>query len=329
MRIGRMLRVLVLLMIACWSSEDVFCAVGRLVEGGVTLENGETRGWSLGGTVLSDVEFRGKFLKGDVGDGKGWEVSLCDSRGDTVARVNVGRRGVSYDEIANGQNEVTLTIRDYGAETGIGFVEREVGRRVVGGAALSVSMMAATDGTAEIWCGDTKLESIGLIPVGNGVTSVSVKATGPVEIVSVNIKEEATETVREMTPWDENSLAERFASTADHREGFYDYLDCDMDTERCRLGGRYRLAVVNDGKGGYDLVYISGAEENSREWETGMLKGKLTPTLFQNHYNLSWLDSGFADDMEDLWGMLDGTLLSLSFPRERTTVRFSRSRQGR
>ena len=56
-----------------------------------------------------------------------------------------------------------------------------------------------------------------------------------------------------------------------------------------------------------------------------MLKGRLKPTIFLDHYDLEWVDSTFERMNRDIHAQLtDGAILSLSFPLLKTTVRFSK-----
>lgn len=56
-----------------------------------------------------------------------------------------------------------------------------------------------------------------------------------------------------------------------------------------------------------------------------MLKGRLRPTIFENHYTLEWIDSEFRTMTEDMHADIEqGAILTLSFPLLKTTLRFSK-----
>lgn len=326
MRTPDWLRGILILGAVCLAPGRGECVVGKLLEEGVTLAKGER--WSLARDerILSAVEIRGQLLKGNHRNGGGWKISFYDSFGDSIAEVAVTIPQKSYDGIGDSATEVTVS-PFYRADNGTP-ADGDVGRICkVDGAAVSVAMVESGEGMAEIWSGDKTLGLLCVIPVGKGVASFLVTPDDSMEMVSVNVRDR--DVTDNLTEWNEENLARRFAVSDDFREGFYDYLDSDIDTERCRLGGAYRIGLVRDGKGGYEIVYLSGAEDNSRNWVAGMVKGGLRPTIFEGHYDLWWRDSDFAEDIEELWAQLDGTVLSLHFPKEKAVVRFSRSRQNR
>lgn len=128
----------------------------------------------------------------------------------------------------------------------------------------------------------------------------------------------------------QESLNEYFADSKDPREGLWTYFDRNLDYKDCMLGGRYRLACVSDGDGGYLLLYLDGAERGARIWSPLMIKGRLRPTAFAGHFDLTWTDafgrtaphaeSSASFDMDD-------SLLTLDFPLYgRSQLRFMKSK---
>ena len=56
-----------------------------------------------------------------------------------------------------------------------------------------------------------------------------------------------------------------------------------------------------------------------------MLKGRLRPGIFENHYSLEWIDAEFEPVTEDIHADISqGAILTLSFPLLKTTLRFSK-----
>lgn len=130
-------------------------------------------------------------------------------------------------------------------------------------------------------------------------------------------------------PFDESSLESRLAG-CQAPAGYYRYLDCDVEESYAGLGGRYSLALVPAADGGFDVVYVAGAERNSSGWLTGMLKGHMKPTIFQNHYDLTWYDS----EKRPLSGECSATLeqnalLTLNFPILKSQLRFALTPTGK
>ena len=115
----------------------------------------------------------------------------------------------------------------------------------------------------------------------------------------------------------------------DRRCARWTYFDRTNNPDKARPGGEYVLLTLPDPDcdGAYLLVYVSGATTLPELWQPGTVKGRLTPTVFQNHYNLTWTtadptvilsrdcQASFNDDL---------TILTLSFPLEEATLRLSR-----
>lgn len=120
----------------------------------------------------------------------------------------------------------------------------------------------------------------------------------------------------------------RLRASDDPFEGYWTYLDRDLDTEAATLGAKYRLATVKrpDGEG-YWIVYISGSgQEEGGRWQPGMVKGAMQPTIYAGHFDMQWLDARgvmLADD-NTAQVSADRTMLILRFPLYGTQLRFAR-----
>lgn len=122
-------------------------------------------------------------------------------------------------------------------------------------------------------------------------------------------------------------LNRRFAATTDIYEGYWEYLDRSLRESRVRLGGRYRLALVADGRGGYHIIYIEGAQVEGARWRQGMLKGRLRPIGFVGQYDLTWYDATMGViDHDANARFVSADVLELAFPLESSIVRFKRLR---
>ena len=130
--------------------------------------------------------------------------------------------------------------------------------------------------------------------------------------------------VANSTLWTVDALDEYFAQSADPAEGYWKYLDRDMQDDWLRLGGRYTLAVVR-ADDGYDLIYIDGAQVKKTMWQTGMLKGHMTKTIFSGNYDLTWIDATMEPIEKDAQASIEnGVILTLSFPVYKSQVRFAK-----
>lgn len=115
------------------------------------------------------------------------------------------------------------------------------------------------------------------------------------------------------TGWTADGIVRYLSSSTDPVEGYWRYLDRDMDEECLRLGGDYRLAAVREGEG-YLLLYVDGARVNDVAWHPGMMKGRLVPTPFVNNYDLVWYDS-LRDGMgPECHASVNGSVMTLEFP---------------
>lgn len=121
----------------------------------------------------------------------------------------------------------------------------------------------------------------------------------------------------------------RNLSDAASPEGIWQFLDRDNDPKWALPGGRYTLGIRNgETPGEWLIVYLDGASANGARWKPGMLKGRLFKLPFASHYNLHWVDSSFQtlDETDECSATLndDGSILTLSFPLDRATMRFYR-----
>ena len=121
------------------------------------------------------------------------------------------------------------------------------------------------------------------------------------------------------------SLNERFAVTQDPYEGYWEYLDRETDDKHVQLGGRYVVALVASDKGGYDIIYISGARVKRAQWHAGMVKGVMTKTVFTDNFRCVWTDATFDQHSDDVFVTFEsGAIMNVKFPVYKSQVRFSR-----
>ena len=130
--------------------------------------------------------------------------------------------------------------------------------------------------------------------------------------------------VNTTTLWTRDELDAYLEHSIDPIEGYWRYLDRDMEDKWLRLGGRYTLAVVR-ADDGYDLIYIDGAQVKKSQWQWGMLKGHMTKTSFIGNYDLQWIDATKEPIKKDAHATIEnGIILTLSFPVFKSQVRFSK-----
>lgn len=288
--------------------------------------------FSLDPTACSNIfEARGSLpaQKFSLRDGSQWGLVWGDYPTDYYS-ITLQHCSTGFDEQAApfietvishfsaGQSEIILSCDLY--------ERHDVGAR--SGEPNTVQIVADNaSGLTEVSVGSRKLHTVTAAPLNypGGLTSWGIVAYGkPLAIHSAS-----TEILRSPAP----QLHTRFSSTddldryfADHRtglEGYWEYLDRANDPELAVPGGRYTLALTATSDGGYDIIYVAGAEVNAPDWHTGMLRGHLSPTQFADHFTLQWIDSDMRTISTDLHADFStGSILSLQFPLYSSTLRF-------
>lgn len=178
--------------------------------------------------------------------------------------------------------------------------------------------------------------SIGKEELQQVIEAPVVRPTGPVQVgyivgpgsrvaierAVLTIDNESQVATR--TSWTLEALDDYLAGSTDPIEGYWRYLDRDMEEKWLRLGGRYTLAVVR-ADDGYDLIYIDGAQVKKSLWQPGMLKGHLARTAFSGNYDLTWIDATMEPINEDAHASIEnGIILTLSFPVYKSQMRLAR-----
>lgn len=188
-------------------------------------------------------------------------------------------------------------------------------------------MIEIDSGYLNLFVGDKQLKYIDTYEVGallgsfcGLVSSVEAKASNFIVEMIPN-KEH-----RLQTSYNDENLIARFSSSATEYEGFWSYLDRDIDLDYARLGGKYRLALVKNNDG-YLIIYIDGADTNKNKWINGMIKGVLKSTIFKNHYDLIWYDSTFDVIDSEANAFIENSILTLNFPLYKSSIRLFKEEQ--
>ncbi len=177
-----------------------------------------------------------------------------------------------------------------------------------------------------LFVGDDKLSYVGTYKIDN----LHGSFCGIVSSEDANmynlIIESTPDVAKELsTTFTIESLKDRYILTNNLNEGFWSYLDRDVNLEWARIGGKYRLALVENG-GEYLIIYIDGADTNKSKWVEGMIKGILKPTIFKNHYDLVWYDSTFDIIDSEANAVIENSILTLNFPLYKSSIRFYKER---
>lgn len=122
--------------------------------------------------------------------------------------------------------------------------------------------------------------------------------------------------------YDKEYLDNLFKTSKDNLEGYWDYLDMDLQSKHLKLGGKYTIALVKS-KTGYQILYVSGSKVNKNIWQPFMHKGKLRPTNFVNTYDLEWINASLETMNNETYAQIkDNAILELHFPIYKSKIRF-------
>ena len=170
----------------------------------------------------------------------------------------------------------------------------------------------------------TVLEASIVRPVGAVQVGYLVGPGSRVAIERAVLTIEKEDQVAVSTLWTLEALDEYLANSSDPVEGYWRYLDRDMEEKWLRIGGRYTLAVVR-ADDGYDLIYIDGAQVNKSLWNPGMFKGHMVKTVFSGNYDLTWIDATMEPIGDDSYATIENcVILTFNFPVFKSQVRFAK-----
>lgn len=190
----------------------------------------------------------------------------------------------------------------------------------------SIKVLAGKDKLNEIMSYNMTQEEI---MMKDGCQSVKVGyAVGPGALISIERAvltiPQSTQTIDLNTQWTKEALDRHFDNSKDPYEGYWTYLDRDLEDQWLRLGGRYTIAIVNNGHG-YDVIYVDGALVKKSQWHLGMKKGEMSSTIFTDNFTGKWYDATMSLIDEDVFVTFEsGVILNFKFPVYKSQIRFSK-----
>lgn len=115
-------------------------------------------------------------------------------------------------------------------------------------------------------------------------------------------------------------IIEKIKTSNDPNVGLWQHLDRDMPAKGVRLDHKYTLGMISDGEGGYLLIDMSTPGDRLP------LKGRLTPTIFEQNYNLVWYPVHGPVQDDDCYAdiSMEGHVLTIHIPVLKTSFRLSR-----
>ena len=257
-----------------------------------------------------------------------WGVVFnMDDRGNYYAVVLSCDNSAPYDDIVDQRTmQVSLVKNDDGSP--IELASTTVSKGVSLEDDLNTVCVDVDDRSVRVSIGKDELQEVLEAnvsrPTGTVWVGYLVGAGSRVSVERAVLTLENENQVAATTLWTLDALDEYFAASIDPMEGYWKYLDRDMEDKWLRLGGRYTLAVVR-ADDGYDLIYIDGAQVKKSQWQPCMLKGHITRTQVTGNYDLCWIDATMEPISEDCYAAIEnGVILTLNFPIYKSQVRFAK-----
>lgn len=199
----------------------------------------------------------------------------------------------------------------------------------------TLSVVLEPSGLVKWSIGSTALGGVGSVQLpapGNKATVWLFSEGRGVNVESLSLTHLTDYHVMLQTPYTRQEDFPAASSPSTTPEGVWHYLDRDTDAKWARPGGRYTLGIrKSTDTDGWDIIYLDGAVTNASQWQPGMLKGALESMPFVRHFNLKWIDALFdrLDSSDECSASLndDGSILTLFFPLDRSTLRFYRLKE--
>lgn len=210
------------------------------------------------------------------------------------------------------------------------YVEKRFDKGVDTSTGYNSLLMETDSGKIRIFVGDKTYNYVASVTCGDVYGRIGIMTNERLDVQSFAVDWKQNKIGLLSTVWSEtenanDELKNHFENTTDTIEGFWSYLDRENDPKKVRLGGKYRIALVKNDSlpESYDILYVSGAETNANNWRQGMLKGRLSATIFKNHYDVVWYDAMNENmNTESHADILDNAILAIKFPLYNTSIRF-------
>ena len=223
----------------------------------------------------------------------------------------------------------------------------EIASQVIGHSDRQFSLRLSADTYgARLYCGDGEQFTATDVPF-EGIEGSRIYAKSDKKFVPTAVRNSARylDDAMHCRFSDTELLDSHLAASTDDIEGYWQYLDRNINKKCCEIGGSYRLAIVkcnpsdlpayikNDSnRAVYQIVYLSGATLHPHLWNALDVKGWLVATSFVSEYDLYWLDSTRrptammpgGNTTENSSSLTNNALLTLRFPLLKSEIRFSR-----
>ncbi len=163
--------------------------------------------------------------------------------------------------------------------------------------------------------------------------SFGVEEGGEIEVSDIII---ATSDKYSHTDRVEGGVLEKIRKIArgstDDLIGVWGLWSYSMDDSYVKPGGEYMIGILPEeiedesaeasGKSSYRIIYLGGAKVGKDCWKEGMVRGRLTPSLFEGIYNVEWLDSKGDKIKKEIKATISDSELKIQIPEYSSNVTF-------
>lgn len=284
-------------------------------------------------TLFKAIELRGALpRKPSRTDRNSFSILWAITDPDNYAYATLTADDYQIDDLATPALTITIGRKINGTDSTIESLQLTKGVDTNGGEnSLAVEI---TQTEVRLLAGHKTLNEIYSAPSDSPHdpdAAVGFQLSGHVSLSMIVTEQEPDPKPNVATGWDAEKINDYFAEG--HRqapEGLWKYLDRNNDPAYARPGGFYRLAIIRrPASPDFDIIYMDGAETASDSWQTGMLKGRLSPTAFSGHYDLQWFDSSMnIVDAECSATIESPAIIRFDFPLLKSSMRFSVLPQG-
>lgn len=265
-----------------------------------------------------------------VGDRTPWGIiwDMTDSLSYTRARLTLPQSrhfdddfgsyyGLVVERVDSGRSTVLHEV----APGGLHGVERGYN---------TLKLISDNTGEARLYAGNKELVDMGAYRLKGGTFALWTGGSKHIDVQRLCLELDTIAPPRFSTEYFAllaSSQAHTIPADSVTVTGRWEFLDREIKSSGTHLGGKYTLAVVSTAGGGYEIVYLQGADVNTGLWRYGCVKGYLKPTSFAGDFDLIWYDSLGREIIGEQSATLssDGSLLIFNFPLAKASLRFRRA----
>lgn len=255
-----------------------------------------------------------------------WSVSL-GYQDSTYSTITLVQKGAGSDDIDYGQ-PLDITVCDFSSDS---VLNKTTSYQLVKEVNPSCSgwsfMITRLPGEPSANCIIGQTTPLLSFPVRTeGLHTIVSESLTDLRLSRLSLFATETDDLTDVSISSLNDLKAHLLSPTATTESYWRYLDRDTDPRKLNLGGNYQLATVISTDGSIEILYLGGADKNKSMWCPLMLKGRLIPTVFIDHYDLVWYDPfGTKIQSETSADIIDGAILKLNFPLYGGSLRFQKT----